>query len=230
MAIAISSIIPGWRDWSSCQPPARNGQPPQTKMTVPSTGPDPLDAVEVEVVAEPVHDHVAGHHDRDGQEQAPPEPAPEHLDVVAVPAVAAAWGCAHRGTPGHAVAWSWSGEGHRHDRLLRWARYRSAVDVVVVGSERRRCSRSRRRSPAAITPTVVRVGRWPSKARSYASFTRGRSSRSARYSPHRTTSRSDAPPSRRIDSMFSKHDLDLGLDRSVDDRGRRARGSDRTRR
>jgi hypothetical protein len=35
---------------------------------------DPLDAGEVELVAEPVHDHVAGDHHRHGQQQAPPEP------------------------------------------------------------------------------------------------------------------------------------------------------------
>jgi hypothetical protein len=39
MAMAISSIIPGWRARSSWAPPARNGQPPQKKMTEPRTGP-----------------------------------------------------------------------------------------------------------------------------------------------------------------------------------------------
>ncbi len=38
IAIEISSIIPGRRDFSSLQPPVRNGCPPYTKITVPSTG------------------------------------------------------------------------------------------------------------------------------------------------------------------------------------------------
>ena len=45
--------------------------------------PDPLDAREVERVAEPVHDHVARHDERDGQDQRHPEAAPEHLRVMA---------------------------------------------------------------------------------------------------------------------------------------------------
>ena len=44
---------------------------------------DPFDAWEVERVAEPVHDHVARHHEGDGQDQRDPEAAPEHLRVVA---------------------------------------------------------------------------------------------------------------------------------------------------
>ena len=88
--MAISSIIPGWRSSISRQPPSRNGQPPQKKIDRAEHRADPLDAGEVELVAEPVHDHVAGHDHRDGQQQAPPEPAPEHLDVVpGVRAVAA---------------------------------------------------------------------------------------------------------------------------------------------
>ena len=44
---------------------------------------DPRDAGEVQRVAEPVHDHLAGRDDRHGQRQAQPELAPEHLRVVA---------------------------------------------------------------------------------------------------------------------------------------------------
>src|SRR3546814_3876308 len=44
---------------------------------------DPLDPVEVELVAEPVHDHVAGGHDGNAEQQAPPKPTSEHLHVVA---------------------------------------------------------------------------------------------------------------------------------------------------
>ncbi len=49
--------------------------------------PDPLDPGEVDRVAEPVHDHGAGQDHGHRQQQRPPEPAPEHLDVVAVVAV-----------------------------------------------------------------------------------------------------------------------------------------------
>ena len=38
IAIEMSSIIPGRRDFSSLQPPVRNGCPPYTKITVPRTG------------------------------------------------------------------------------------------------------------------------------------------------------------------------------------------------
>ncbi len=58
--------------------------------------PHPVDAVDVEVIAEPVHDHVTGHHQRDRQEETPPEPCAEHLDVVtgvlSLPALAARGG------------------------------------------------------------------------------------------------------------------------------------------
>jgi hypothetical protein len=39
MAMAMSSIIPGWRARSSSRPPARKGQPAQAKITVPRIGP-----------------------------------------------------------------------------------------------------------------------------------------------------------------------------------------------
>jgi hypothetical protein len=39
MAKVMSSIIPGWRERTSDQPPDRNGHPAQAKTTVPSTGP-----------------------------------------------------------------------------------------------------------------------------------------------------------------------------------------------
>ena len=39
IAIAISSIIPGWRSRTSATPPARNGQPPHKNTNEPSTGP-----------------------------------------------------------------------------------------------------------------------------------------------------------------------------------------------
>ena len=55
--------------------------PPQKKMTVPSTGPTSR-CRRSRAVAEPVHDHLAGHDDRDGQQQAPPEPSAEHLRVA----------------------------------------------------------------------------------------------------------------------------------------------------
>ena len=45
-------------------------------------GSDPVDAGEVELVAEPVHDHRAGDDDRDGQQQAPPEPTPKHVRMA----------------------------------------------------------------------------------------------------------------------------------------------------
>jgi hypothetical protein len=35
----MSSIIPGWRDRASCQPPLKNGHPAQKKRMVPNTGP-----------------------------------------------------------------------------------------------------------------------------------------------------------------------------------------------
>ena len=43
--------------------------------------PDQLDPVEVEVVSEPVHEHVAGQDHRHRQQQAPPEPESEDLHV-----------------------------------------------------------------------------------------------------------------------------------------------------
>ena len=43
---------------------------------------DPVDAGEIEVVAEPVHDHRAGDDDRDGQQQAPPESSPKHVRMA----------------------------------------------------------------------------------------------------------------------------------------------------
>ena len=39
MAIAMSSIIPGWRARTSAIPPPRNGQPPHQNTNEPSTGP-----------------------------------------------------------------------------------------------------------------------------------------------------------------------------------------------
>src|SRR3546814_20276007 len=49
----------------------------------------PLDAIEVDLVAEPVHDHLTGSHHRDRQEKAPPEPALALRSVVSgvLPAV-----------------------------------------------------------------------------------------------------------------------------------------------
>ena len=82
MAIEISSIIPGWRSRISATPPARNGQPPHQNTTEPSTGPSHDDPREVELVAEPVHHHLAGDDERDRQEQAEPEAPAEHLRVV----------------------------------------------------------------------------------------------------------------------------------------------------
>ncbi len=38
MARPMSSIMPGRRAFSSSTAPVRNGRPPHTKMTVPSTG------------------------------------------------------------------------------------------------------------------------------------------------------------------------------------------------
>jgi hypothetical protein len=78
-----------------------------------------------------------------------------------------------------------------------------AVDFDVVSRQHRVNGRARRSRPP--------------KARSYTALKRGRSSRSARKTRHRTTSSSDAPASRRIDSMFSSTAFDLCLDRSVDD-------------
>ena len=37
-AIEMSSIMPGWRARISSTPPRRNGLPPHTKTTAPSTG------------------------------------------------------------------------------------------------------------------------------------------------------------------------------------------------
>ena len=39
IAIATSSIIPGWRSWISAHAPERKTQPHQKKITEPSTGP-----------------------------------------------------------------------------------------------------------------------------------------------------------------------------------------------
>ena len=83
IAIAISSIIPGWRSRTSATPPARNGQPPHKNTTEPSTGPTHAIAGKSMRVAEPVHHHLAGDDERDRQQQAQPEPAAEHLRVVA---------------------------------------------------------------------------------------------------------------------------------------------------
>src|SRR5699024_10577690 len=64
---------------------------------------DPVDAREVELVAEPVHDHRAGRDDRDAEDQAPPEPPAEQvlvmagvLPVTAVLAVAGVLRVVHR--------------------------------------------------------------------------------------------------------------------------------------
>ena len=80
---------------------------------------DPLDPGEVELVAEPVHDHVAGRHHRDGQQQAPPEPPPERLGVVpgvlagrVPPAPVAAWpppGWWPSGLLRSSPGWAWCG-------------------------------------------------------------------------------------------------------------------------
>ena len=43
---------------------------------------DQADPGEVEVVAEPVHDHLTGDRQRDGEHEAHPEQAMEHLRVV----------------------------------------------------------------------------------------------------------------------------------------------------
>ena len=56
----------------------------------PEDGAHRVDAVEVQLVAEPVHDHLVGDHDRNGQQQAPPVAAVEHLGVVTVILVAGA--------------------------------------------------------------------------------------------------------------------------------------------
>ena len=90
MAIAMSSIIPGWRLFDLVPP---TGEERPTRPGVEHGAerrPDQLHAVEVEVVAEPVHDHVARQHHGHGEGEAQPEPAPEHRDVVAVVAVVAA--------------------------------------------------------------------------------------------------------------------------------------------
>ena len=65
-------------------PPAALQEGPATpeEDDRPQHGTDPLHAGEVELVAEPGHDHVTGRHDRDGQQQAPPEPVAEGLSVV----------------------------------------------------------------------------------------------------------------------------------------------------
>ncbi len=54
--------------------------------------PDPRHPREVERVAEPVHDHLAGDDERDRQQQAEPEAPAEHLRVVAGVLVVAAVG------------------------------------------------------------------------------------------------------------------------------------------
>ena len=66
IAIATSSIIPGWRCWISAHAPDRNTQPHQKKITEPRTGPIQSMPVKSSSVAEPVHDHRAGDDDRDG--------------------------------------------------------------------------------------------------------------------------------------------------------------------
>jgi hypothetical protein len=82
IAIAISSIIPGWRLRSSERAPLRNGHPAQKNTTDPRMG--QVDAGEVEVVAEPVHDHRAGHDDGHGEGEAPPEALLVDGDVIAM--------------------------------------------------------------------------------------------------------------------------------------------------
>ena len=66
-ARSATSFRAGGRGAPRPRPP-RNGQPPQKKMNVPSMGPTQADAREVEVVAEPLHDHVRRRHDRQRQQ------------------------------------------------------------------------------------------------------------------------------------------------------------------
>ena len=72
---------------------------------------DPGDPWEVDRVAEPVHDHVAGDDQRDRRQQRQPEPATEHLRVVAnvlvVIAVSMAVGGRDRGRVGCWVRVAW---------------------------------------------------------------------------------------------------------------------------
>ena len=75
----MSSIIPGWRRRASSTP--RPATPQEHERA--EYRPDQVDAGEVEHVPEPVHDHVAGDHQRDREQEAQPEPSPEHLDVMA---------------------------------------------------------------------------------------------------------------------------------------------------
>ena len=104
IAIAISSIIPGWRCWISAHAPDRNGPAAPEEDHRAEDRSDPVDAGEVELVAEPVHDHRARDDDRDGQQQAPPEPSPKHARMARMLRVARmAVACrAPSWVPGHA--------------------------------------------------------------------------------------------------------------------------------
>ena len=80
IAIAISSIIPGAAianlvDGALEERPAAPDEHERAEHR-----PDPGDAVEL--VAEPVHDHLARDDHRDRDQQRQPEPAAEHLRVV----------------------------------------------------------------------------------------------------------------------------------------------------
>ena len=85
MASPISSIIPGARERISLTAPVRNGRPPQTYITVPSTGETHCaPGKSGQRVAEDHREHRRERHRRNGEHEHHPEQAPERRDVVTV--------------------------------------------------------------------------------------------------------------------------------------------------
>ena len=88
MARPMSSIIPGCRRRTSSTAPVRNGRPPHTYMTVPSSGEiQPTQPAVGQGVAEQHREHAGEPDHRHREHQHDPEQPPELADMVAVPAV-----------------------------------------------------------------------------------------------------------------------------------------------